>query len=149
MSLFSRFDRHPDELISASLTGDLSAAERRELEVHLSGCDECRQTLESFRVQRDLLSGLHQVPAPRDLGARVSAGVASGNGRSWWRRPGGILAVGGTLATVAAAALLAKTPHPTNDDIDTNMTNICRCGTYQRIRRAIHRAAMMPQGGAR
>jgi isoquinoline 1-oxidoreductase alpha subunit len=50
---------------------------------------------------------------------------------------------------MAAAALLAKTPHPTDNDIDTNMTNICRCGTYQRIRRAIHRAAMTVQGGAR
>ena len=50
---------------------------------------------------------------------------------------------------MAAAALLAKTPHPTEHDIDTNMTNICRCGTYQRIRRAIHRAAMTVQGGAR
>src|SRR2546426_8367593 len=50
---------------------------------------------------------------------------------------------------MAAAALLAKTPKPTDDDIDTNMTNICRCGTYQRIRSAIHRAAMMVQGGAR
>ena len=50
---------------------------------------------------------------------------------------------------MAAAAVLAKTPHPTDDDIDTNMTNICRCGTYQRIRRAIHRAAMMVQGGVR
>ncbi len=44
---------------------------------------------------------------------------------------------------MAAAAMLAKIPHPTDDDIDANMTNICRCGTYQRIRRAIHRAAMM------
>ena len=44
---------------------------------------------------------------------------------------------------MAAAAMLAKIPHPTDEDIDTNMTNICRCGTYQRIRRAIHRAAMM------
>jgi isoquinoline 1-oxidoreductase subunit alpha len=43
---------------------------------------------------------------------------------------------------MAAAALLAKVPHPTDNDIDMNMTNICRCGTYQRIRRAIHRAAM-------
>ena len=43
---------------------------------------------------------------------------------------------------MAAAALLTKVPHPTDNDIDTNMTNICRCGTYQRIRRAIHRAAM-------
>jgi aerobic-type carbon monoxide dehydrogenase small subunit (CoxS/CutS family) len=43
---------------------------------------------------------------------------------------------------MAAAALLAKVPHPTDSDIDVNMTNICRCGTYQRIRRAIHRAVM-------
>src|SRR5437868_12559721 len=50
---------------------------------------------------------------------------------------------------MSAAALLAKTPRPTDDDIDTNMTNICRCGTYPRIRSAIHRAAMMVQGGAR
>jgi isoquinoline 1-oxidoreductase subunit alpha len=42
---------------------------------------------------------------------------------------------------MAAAALLAKTPHPTDADIDAAMTNICRCGTYQRIRAAIHRAA--------
>ena len=42
---------------------------------------------------------------------------------------------------MAAAAMLAKTPHPTDEDIDAQMTNICRCGTYQRIRRAIHRAA--------
>lgn len=42
---------------------------------------------------------------------------------------------------VAAAALLAKKPKPTDADIDSAMTNICRCGTYQRIRRAIHRAA--------
>lgn len=41
-----------------------------------------------------------------------------------------------------AAALLAKTPHPTRDQIDSAMTgNICRCATYQRIRRAIERAA--------
>jgi isoquinoline 1-oxidoreductase alpha subunit len=42
---------------------------------------------------------------------------------------------------MAAAALLAKTPHPTDADIDDAMTNICRCGTYPRIRAAIHRAA--------
>jgi isoquinoline 1-oxidoreductase alpha subunit len=47
---------------------------------------------------------------------------------------------------MAAAALLAKTPHPTDAEIDAAMTNICRCGTYQRIRAAIHRAA---KGGAR
>jgi aerobic-type carbon monoxide dehydrogenase small subunit (CoxS/CutS family) len=42
---------------------------------------------------------------------------------------------------LAAAALLKTKPDPTDADIDAAMTNICRCGTYQRIRRAIHRAA--------
>ena len=43
---------------------------------------------------------------------------------------------------MSAAALLAKTPAPTDADIDTAMAgNICRCGTYVRIRKAIHRAA--------
>jgi len=42
---------------------------------------------------------------------------------------------------MAAAALLAKKPKPTDKDIDEAMTNICRCGTYQRIRAAIHDAA--------
>ena len=42
---------------------------------------------------------------------------------------------------MAAAALLRKTPKPTDQDIDEAMTNVCRCGTYQRIRAAVHRAA--------
>ena len=42
---------------------------------------------------------------------------------------------------MAAAALLAERPKPTDEDIDAAITNICRCGTYQRIRKAIHVAA--------
>ena len=42
---------------------------------------------------------------------------------------------------MAAAALLKSTPKPTDEQIDAAITNVCRCGTYQRIRRAIHRAA--------
>jgi len=42
---------------------------------------------------------------------------------------------------MAAAALLAHTPHPSDDQIDAAMTNICRCGTYLRIREAIHAVA--------
>jgi isoquinoline 1-oxidoreductase alpha subunit len=42
---------------------------------------------------------------------------------------------------MAAAALLAKTPKPSDADIDAAMTNICRCGTYPRIRAAIHAVA--------
>ena len=42
---------------------------------------------------------------------------------------------------MAAAALLKAKPKPTDADIDANITNICRCGTYPRIRAAIKRAA--------
>jgi isoquinoline 1-oxidoreductase alpha subunit len=52
---------------------------------------------------------------------------------------------------MAAAVLLRENPKPTDDDIDHGMAgNICRCGTYQRIRRAIHLAAQLQaQGGAK
>jgi isoquinoline 1-oxidoreductase alpha subunit len=52
---------------------------------------------------------------------------------------------------MSAAVLLREKPSPTDEDIDEAMTgNICRCGTYPRIRRAIHRAAeMVAKGGAR
>ena len=50
---------------------------------------------------------------------------------------------------MAAAALLDKNPQPSDADIDAAMTNLCRCGTYQRVRAAIHRAAAgMKKGGA-
>jgi isoquinoline 1-oxidoreductase alpha subunit len=50
---------------------------------------------------------------------------------------------------MAAAALLASNPNPSDADIDEAMTNLCRCGTYQRVRAAIHRAAAeMKKGGA-
>jgi len=42
---------------------------------------------------------------------------------------------------MAAVALLADKPHPTDGEIDDAMSNICRCGTYGRIRAAIHTAA--------
>ena len=42
---------------------------------------------------------------------------------------------------MAATALLAKNPNPSDQEIDDAMTNICRCGTYQRVRAAVHLAA--------
>jgi len=42
---------------------------------------------------------------------------------------------------MAAAALIEASPQPTDEQIDETMTNICRCGTYSRIRAAIHRTA--------
>jgi isoquinoline 1-oxidoreductase alpha subunit len=46
---------------------------------------------------------------------------------------------------MATAALLEKNPNPTDDDIDKNIVNICRCGTYTRMRKAIHKAAELNQ----
>ncbi len=49
---------------------------------------------------------------------------------------------------MSAAALLSQKPHPTDKDIDSAMNgNICRCGTYLRIKQAIHKAAGMTAGG--
>lgn len=48
---------------------------------------------------------------------------------------------------MAAVALLQETPKPTDSDIDDALSNICRCGTYSAIRRAVHRAAAI-LGGA-
>ena len=44
---------------------------------------------------------------------------------------------------MATVAFLKTNPNPTDADIDANLTNICRCGTYERLRRAIHRAAAL------
>jgi isoquinoline 1-oxidoreductase alpha subunit len=44
---------------------------------------------------------------------------------------------------MAAAALLAGNPKPSDADIDAALTNLCRCATYQRIRAAVHEAARL------
>lgn len=49
---------------------------------------------------------------------------------------------------MSAAALLAKTPKPSDADIDQAMTNLCRCGTYTRVREAIHAVAASPTSAA-
>jgi isoquinoline 1-oxidoreductase alpha subunit len=49
---------------------------------------------------------------------------------------------------MSAAALLAKTPKPTDQDIDAALNgNLCRCGTYLRIRQAVHKAAAIASSG--
>jgi isoquinoline 1-oxidoreductase subunit alpha len=48
---------------------------------------------------------------------------------------------------MAVTALLAKKPNPTDADIEREITNLCRCGTYPRIRQAIHRAAQIAGKG--
>jgi len=97
-----------EELISASLTGDLTDAERQRLDAHLDSCSHCRSTLAAFADQRRIMSGLRHVAPPRDLGARVRTGIEHGRFGSvpFWRRPAVIFAgVGGSLAAVAGALL--------------------------------------------
>jgi isoquinoline 1-oxidoreductase alpha subunit len=88
------------------------------------------------------------LPVSEAAGARVTTieGLAAGNvlhkvQQAWldndvpqcgYCQPGMIMAVAG---------LLARKPHPTDADIDAAITNICRCGTYQQVRQAIHMAA--------
>jgi isoquinoline 1-oxidoreductase alpha subunit len=88
------------------------------------------------------------LPVSEAVGARITTieGLARGNvlhkvQRAWldndvpqcgYCQPGIIMAV---------AALLARKPKPTDADIDKAITNICRCGTYQQVREAIHMAA--------
>ena len=50
---------------------------------------------------------------------------------------------------MATVDFLKRYPQPTDDDIDKNMTNLCRCGTYVRIRKAVHRAAQLVAAGAK
>ncbi len=116
-------DRHTafEELISASLHGDLTGEERRRLDAHLDSCAQCRATLAAFSDQRRIMSGLRHVPIPRDLGARVRTGIERGTAsRPWWKRPPAIFAgVGGGLAVVAGAllALVLLDANPDNRDV--------------------------------
>jgi hypothetical protein len=104
---FLRPGEHPDELLSASLSGDLTADERRLLDAHLAACPSCRETLAAFAEQRRLISGMHHLLPPRDLGPRVRTGIESGRLRSvpWWRRPGPLVGIFASAATVAAGVL--------------------------------------------
>jgi hypothetical protein len=106
MSLL-RPGEHPDELLSGSLTGDLTDAERALLDAHLASCPACRETLAAFAKQRRLISGMHHVPPPRDLAAQVRTRIKSGRLVSvpWWRRPGPLVGIFASAATVAAGVL--------------------------------------------
>jgi hypothetical protein len=102
--------RHPEyeELISASLAGDLGDEERRRLDAHLDACDACRATLAAFADGRRIVAGLRHVPPPRDLHARVRTGIERGRFAllPWYRRPAVLFAgIGGGLAAVTGALI--------------------------------------------
>jgi len=97
-----------EELVSASLHGDLTADERSRLDAHLDTCAQCRETLAAFSDQRRIMAGLRHVAPPRDLSARVRTGIERGAGADlpWWRRrPIMVAGIGGGLAAVAGALL--------------------------------------------
>lgn len=114
----NRHDRL-EELISASLSGDLSDAERQELDAHLDSCDACRATLASFADQRRIMAGLRHVAPPRNLGARVRSGIETGahGDVPWWRRPAFAFAgLGGGFAAIAGALLAIVLLNGSPDD---------------------------------
>lgn len=96
-----------EELISASLTGDLTDGEAADLATHLAACDRCTATAAAWADSRRVLSGIRHVAAPRDLGARVRTGIERGRFAPvpWWRRPSVGIASAGALA--AAALVMA------------------------------------------
>jgi Putative zinc-finger/WD40-like Beta Propeller Repeat len=101
-----RRGRHPDELISAAVSGDLTDVERAELDAHVEMCSACRETLTVWTEQRRLVSGMRHVPVPRDLAPRIRTGIERGAfAVPWWRRPGLLVGVGASLATVTAAVM--------------------------------------------
>jgi hypothetical protein len=110
---------HVDELISASLTGDLTDAERSEMDAHLARCERCRATLAAFKSERRILAALPTTSPPRDLSARVRSGIESGRlGTPWWRRPGGLVGISAsaiTLAAVLGLVVLNNQPAPVGE----------------------------------
>jgi hypothetical protein len=101
-----RSGEHVDELISASLTGDLTNDEQARLDAHLAQCAQCRETADDWSRQRRLISDLRQLPVPRDLAPRIRAGIESGRyAAPWWRRSGWLVGIGASVASVAAVVL--------------------------------------------
>ena len=114
-----------EELISASMSGDLTDLERGRLDAHLDSCPACRATLAAFAEQRRIMAGLRHVAPPRDLAARVRTGVERGRfvALPWWRRPAVMFAgVGGSLAAVAGAllALVLLNGSPEDPNVGAN-----------------------------
>jgi len=100
--------------------------------VHLDGVAtrSCAVPVESVGAQKiTTIEGLAPAGAPHKVQA---AWVAAQVPQCGYCQSGMVMAV---------SALLARSPQPTDAEIDAEITNICRCGTYSRIRKAIHAAA--------
>jgi Putative zinc-finger/WD40-like Beta Propeller Repeat len=114
-----------EELISASLTGDLSDLEQRRLSEHLAECETCRATHAAFREQRRFVAGLRHLPPPRNLSYRVHSGIDTGAHAPlpFWRRPAaaviGLAGAGALAAGVLLGAMLLDVANP--DGVGTSL----------------------------
>ena len=106
-------------------------AQCRACTVHLDGkaVPSCQIAVEDVGEKK--VTTIEGLPAKR-LDVLVDAWIAEEVPQCGYCQPGQIM---------AAAALLGETPHPTDEEIEKAVKNICRCGTYNRIKKAIHRAA--------
>ncbi|HEY2856419.1 MAG TPA: (2Fe-2S)-binding protein [Gemmatimonadaceae bacterium] len=100
--------------------------------VHLDGSPTRSCTLPVSAIGSKKITTIEGLGTEKTLHAVQQAWIAEDVPQCGYCQSGQIM---------AAAALLARNRHPTDADIDAAMTNICRCGTYQRMRRAIKRAA--------
>ncbi len=106
--------------------------------VHIDGKAERSCMVQVKDAQGKKITTIEGLPASHPV---KKAWVDEEVSQCGWCQPGQIM---------SAAALLGEKPKPTDKDIDDAMTgNICRCGTYQRIRRAIHSAAKETGKGER
>ena len=96
----------------------------------------CVTTVES--VEGTDIRTIESLAKPDTLSAVQQAWVEHQVPQCGYCQPGFIM---------AASALLDQTPHPSDEEIDEALTNICRCGTYDRIRAAVHRAAELKKNG--
>jgi len=108
--------------------------------VHVDGeaVHSCQTTLES--VAGKAVTTIEGLARDAELHPVQAAWIDANTPQCGYCHPGQIM---------SAVALLERTPSPTDDEIDAAMAgNICRCGTYLRIREAIHRAAGSPGGAS-
>ena len=116
-------------------------------------CGACTVLIDKTRAERSCQLRLKDVSGAEITtieGLSAASGVAAQLQQAWIAEqvPQCGYCQSGMLA--AATALLIASPHPSDREIDDAITNICRCGTYPRIRRAIHRAAgtLLEKGAA-
>lgn len=105
--------------------------------VHINGMAARSCSLPAAAVQDQAITTIEGLAAPAQRHAVQEAWIAHQVPQCGYCQSGMIMAV---------TALLARNAQPTDEQIDAEITNICRCGTYERIRRAIHAVAAQHRG---